>query len=316
MSSLELPLRGIIPPMITPLSSPDTLDVEGAERLTEHLIAGGVHGIFILGSTGEGPSLSPEIQRQLIETTVRQTNGRVPVLVGITDTCLANSLSLAEISADLGVCAVVASSPCYFQIGQPELLDYCHKLVADTPLPLVLYNMPGLTKVSFEPDTVREMLQYEKVIGIKDSSGDLQVAAEYVKVVAERPDWTIMTGPEELLAEAIKIGVMGGVCGGGNLFPRLFVDLYEAAVAKDTEKVEKLHNTVLELGKTLYGVGQYSTSYMKGIKCALSCLGICDDHMALPLNRFAEKERAVIKQRIEKLSELEAAGVQQVLSNS
>jgi len=315
MSALLLPLRGIIPPMIAPLSSPETLDVEGAERLTEHLIAGGVHGIFILGSTGEGPSLSPEIQRQLIETTVRQTNGRVPVLVGITDTCLANSLSLAEISADLGVSAVVASSPCYFQIGQPELLDYCHKLVAEVPLPLVLYNMPGLTKVSFEPDTVRQMLQYEKVIGIKDSSGDLDVAASYVKVIAERPDWTLMTGPEELLADAIKIGVMGGVCGGGNLFPRLFVDLYEAAIAKDTAKIELLHNAVLQLGKTLYGVGQYSTSYMKGIKCALSCLGICDDHMALPLKRFAEKERSVIKQRIEKLSELEAVGVQSVLAS-
>jgi dihydrodipicolinate synthase/N-acetylneuraminate lyase len=183
------------------------------------------------------------------------------------------------------------------------------------PLPLVLYNMPGLTKVSFEPDTVRQMLQYEKVIGIKDSSGDLDVAASYVKVVAERPDWTLMTGPEELLANAIKIGVLGGVCGGGNLFPRLFVDLYEAATAKDTAKTEVLHSVVLQLGKTLYGVGQYSTSYMKGIKCALSCLGICDDYMALPLNRFAEKERSVIKLRIEQLSELEAVGVQSVLAS-
>lgn len=122
MAVLETPLRGIIPPMIAPLSSPDTLDVEGTERLTEHLIAGGVHGIFVLGSTGEGPSLSAEIQRQWIETTVAKAAGRVPILVGITDTCFADSLSLAKVAADLGADAVVASAPCYFNIGRQNCL--------------------------------------------------------------------------------------------------------------------------------------------------------------------------------------------------
>jgi 4-hydroxy-tetrahydrodipicolinate synthase len=235
-------------------------------------------------------------------------------LVGVTDTCLSDTLSIAEIAADLGANAVVASAPCYFQIAQPELLDYFRKLIAELPLPLVLYNMPGLTKVSFEPGTVRQMLEYENVIGMKDSSGDLNVAAEYVKVVAERSDWTLMTGPEELLAEALQIGVMGGVCGGANLFPRLFVDLFEAAVRKDAEQVELHHNAVLHLGKNLYQIGHYSSAYMKGIKCALSCLGICEDHMALPLNRFAEQERLVVKQKMEQLRQLEVPGVQSVLA--
>lgn len=314
MAELQLPLHGIIPPMITPLSAPDTLDVEGAQRLVEHLISGGVHGVFVLGSTGEGPSLAPDIQRQLIEVVVQQADDRVPVLVGVTDTCLNNTLTLSEIAADLGADAVVASAPCYFQIAQPELLDYFHKLIAELPLPLVLYNMPGLTKVSFEPDTVRQMLEYKNVIGIKDSSGDLGVAAEYAKVVAERPDWTLMTGPEELLAEAMKIGVMGGVCGGANLFPRLFVDLYDAGIRKDDEQIEPLHNAVLQLGRTLYKVGHYGSAYMKGIKCALSCLGICQDHMALPLNRFEEPERLVVKQKLEQLRQLEVAGVQSVMA--
>jgi len=301
--------------MITPLSSPDTLDVEGTERLAEHLITGGVQGIFILGSTGEGTSLAFGLQRQLIETTVQQTSGRVPVFVGITDTCFANSLALASVATDLGADAVVASAPCYFQIAQPEMLDYFHKLIAELPLPLMLYNMPGLTKVSFEPDTVRQLLQYEKIIGIKDSSGDLSVAVDYVKIVAERPDWTLMTGPEEILAEAIKIGVQGGVCGGANLFPRLFVDLYEAAVRKDSGQVEMLHNAVMQLGKILYGVGQYSSAYMKGLKCALSCLEICDDFMALPLNRFEEQERLIVKQRMEQLAQLDVLGVQSVMAS-
>ncbi len=301
--------------MITPLSSPEALDVGGAERLAEHLVAGGVHGIFILGSTGEGPSLTSEVQRQLIETIVQQVRGRVPVLVGITETCLADSLVLAKIAADSGADAVVSSSPYYFQIGQPELLDYFRKLIAELPLPLLLYNMPGLTKVSFEQETVRQLLEYENVIGMKDSSGDLRVAAEYLEVITERPDWTLMTGPEGMLVDAIKMGVMGGVCGGANLFPRLFVDLYEAAVQNDSAQIQLLHQTVLQLGEALYGVGQYGTSYMKGIKCVLSCLGICNDHMALPLNRFGEQERSVIKERLGQLARLEAPGIRSVLAD-
>lgn len=313
MSNLKTPLRGIIPPMVTPLTSDDALDQEGAQRLLDHMLAGGVHGIFILGTTGEGPSLGPEVQRQLIETTVHQVDGRVPVLVGITDTCLVESVALAEVAADLGADAVVASAPYYFQIAQPELLDYLRKLVEELPLPLVLYNMPGLTKVSFEPETVRQMLAYDNVIGIKDSSGDLKVAAEYVKVVAERADWTLMTGPEEILAEAIKLGGMGGVCGGANLFPRLFVDLYDAATSGNVQRVESLHESVLQLGKLLYKIGQHGSSYIKGIKSALSCLGVCENHMALPLHRFEEKEKQIVRERMEQIAQLEAGGIQAVM---
>jgi len=308
-----MPLHGIIPPMVTPLESHGAVDKEGTERLVEHLVGGGVHGIFVLGTTGEGPSLARRVQRQLIETTVRQVENRIPVLVAVTDTCLAESLSLAEVAAELGAFAVVASAPFYFQIAQPELQDYLRELVDEVPLPLVLYNMPGLTKVSLEPDTVRMLLDHQNVIGIKDSSGDIDTAAEYVKLIADRPDWTLMTGPEELLADALRIGVKGGVCGGANLFPRLFVDLYEAAVRDDYEQVRTLHESILKLGRLLYGIGQHGSAYIKGIKCALSCLGICEDHMALPLHRFEHRERQIVKQRLKQFGQLDAAGVRSVI---
>ncbi|NOY40958.1 MAG: dihydrodipicolinate synthase family protein [Planctomycetes bacterium] len=311
---MQTPLRGIVPPMITPMASHDTLDVVGCERLVEHIVSGGVHGLFVLGSTGEGPSLSLELSRQLIETTVKQVNGRVPVLVGITDTCLQDSIRLAQAAADAGADAVVASAPYYFQIAQPELLDYLRQLVADLPLPLVLYNMPGLTKVSFDIETVRQMLDYDNVIGLKDSSGDIRCAAEYVEVASQRPDWTVMTGPEEILVEALKLGVMGGVCGGANLFPRLFVDLFEAHQRGDSAQVQAYHEDLLRFGKLLYGIGQHGSSYIKGTKTALACLGICEDQMALPLHGFGEEERTVVRQRLEQLGQLKSAGIQTVLA--
>ena len=312
---MQTPLRGLVPPMITPMASHDTLDVEGSQKLAEHIVSGGVHGLFILGTTGEGPSLDLKASRQLIEITVKQVAGRVPVLVGITDNCLKRSVELAQVSADAGADAVVASSPHYFQIGQPELLDYLNQLVADVPLPLVLYNMPGLTGVNFEIETLKPMLDYDKVIGIKDSSGDIQCAINYVKLAEQRPDWTVMTGPEEILAEALSLGVMGGVCGGANLFPQLFADLYNAHQAGNTATVESCHQDLLQIGQQLYGIGKYGSSYIKGIKTALACLGICNDEMVLPLHGFGDEQRDTVKQRLEILAQLKSPGIQTVMAN-
>src|SRR5262249_46094961 len=151
----------------------DELDLQGLERLVEHLITGGVHGLFVLGSTGEGPSLTHRLQREMVERTTELVAGRVPVLVGITDPSLAEALDLAEFAADAGAQAVVAAPPPYFPPSQAELVAFMERLAEEQPLPLLLYNMPGMTKVRFEPDTVRRLMEVEKIAGLKDSSADM-----------------------------------------------------------------------------------------------------------------------------------------------
>lgn len=312
-SEMKTPLRGIIPPMVTPLLDHKALDVSGLERLVEHLVAGGVHGLFILGTTGEGPSLSHALRREMIQATVRQVDGRIPVLVGITDTSVVESVRLGQLAADLGASAVVSSAPPYYRIAQPDLLDYIRLLAGELPLPLVLYNMPSLTKVNFEPETVERMLSFQNVIGIKDSSGDLELARRLVPIIAKRADWSLMTGPEELLADALGAGVMGGVCGGANLFPRLYVDLYEADRRNDLRQVRVLHQDVMQISRLLYSIGQRESAVLEGIKCALACLEICQDHMMAPLRRFQEAERRTVSQRLEQIGRLEAEGIRAVM---
>src|SRR5262249_5915685 len=145
---------GIIPPMVTPLRDRDTLDVAGLERLIEHILAGGVHGLFLLGTTGEGPSLSYSLRKELIDRTCRQVKGRVPVLVSITDTAFQESLKVARWSAEAGADAVVAAPPYYLPASQADLREYLCHLVPELPLPLLLYNIPLLTKVAYELETV------------------------------------------------------------------------------------------------------------------------------------------------------------------
>src|SRR5262249_1597058 len=265
---LTRPLHGIVPPLVTPLSSPDTLDMDGLERLIEHLIAGGVTGLFILGTTGEAPNLSYRLRRGMIERTCQQAALRVPVLVGVTDTSLAEAVELARHASAAGAHAVVSASAYYFPVAQVELFDYCRTLASRSPLPLFLYNMPSLTKVRFEADTVRRLMDVPNVVGIKDSSADMIHYHHLLTLCRQRPDWTVLMGPEELRAESVLLGGQGGVTGGANLAPRLYVDLYEAAAAANVEDVRRLHAQVLALGR-IYRVAGGGSPYLRGLKCAL-----------------------------------------------
>lgn len=288
-------LRGIIPPLVTPMQDWDVLDVPGLERLVAHVVEGGAHGVFILGTTGEGPSLSGPLQREMIERTTRLVGGRVPVLVGITHTSFGESVAISHFSATAGVDALVVAPPPYFPVLQSELCDYIRRLVPQLPLPVFLYNMPSLTKVWFEPDTVAELTSLEGLIGLKDSSNDLEYFRAVRKIVSHTPHWSLFVGPEHLLADAVALGADGGVCGGANLWPRLFTTLYEAASAGDLERVQQLQEFVERLGQIYLGSDR-TARVIPGLKEALSQHGLCQSRTAPPLHGADASHRERIRQ--------------------
>ncbi len=286
--------------MITPLRERDALDEAGLERLVEHIIGGGVQGLFILGTSGEGPGLSYRLRREVIQHVCKQVRGRVPVLVGITDTAFTESIAIARFAADAGAQAVVSAGPYYLPVAQPELLDYVNRLTQEQPLPLFIYNMPQLTKVRFEPETLRQLSHLEKIVGLKDSSANLAYFDKLIALKRERPDWSVLVGPEHLLAETMRRGGDGGVNGGANFYPSLFVGLFHAMKSGEMDRASDLQEKLLQLG-TIYTVGQHASAVIKGMKCACSLLGICDDLMAEPFEKFRAPERAKILAVLESL---------------
>jgi len=298
---MKTTLRGIVPPLVTPLLDNNTLDVKGLERLIEHVIAGGVHGVFILGTTGEAQSLSFNLRCEMIIQTAKILKNRIPLLVGITDTSLSDSVKLADLAAECGADAVVSAPPYYFATGQDELAEFYEQLIPQLKLPIYLYNMPSHTKVSFAPATVRRIAKNPKVLGFKDSSANGTYFQSVMHEMRDRPDFSIFVGPEEMMAEVVLMGAHGGVNGGANMFPKLYVDLYNAAVAIDIDKVRKLQAKVMQISSTIYTVGSYGSSYLKGVKTGLSVLGICNDFLAAPFNKFDEDHRARIRSAIENL---------------
>ena len=300
--NFKTPLNGIIPPLVTPLVDNETLDVESLERLIEHLIAGGVHGLFVLGTTGEEQSLSYDVRKQMIKESCRINRGRLPLLACITDTSIVESIKLAKVAADCGADGVVSAPPYYFATGQPELAQFYEELVPQLPLPVFLYNMPSHVKVNFTPDTVRRLADMEQVVGFKDSSANAVYFQSVMYKVQHRKDFAMLVGPEEITGECVLLGGHGGINGGANMFPELYVGMYHAARNRDIETVLKLQQLIMQISTSIYTVGKHGSSYLKGLKCALSLLGIInDDFVASPFYKFEAPERAKIQEALNAL---------------
>jgi 4-hydroxy-tetrahydrodipicolinate synthase len=162
--------------------------------------------------------------------------------------------------------------------------------------------MPALTKVTMELETVRRAMDEPRIIGLKDSSCSMIYLHRVLALLPHRPDWPVLVGPEEMLADAILAGAHGGVNGGANLFPRLYVKLFEAARAGDLARVRELHALVMRVSEGLYRIGKHSSAIIKGIKGGLALSGICDDFMAEPFQRFHEPERTRVRQILSELN--------------
>jgi len=221
-------------------------------------------------------------------------------LVGITDTSFTESVRVGNIAKDAGAQALVLAHAPYYPAAPVEVLSYVEHMAKELPLPTFLYNMPSHTKLVFDPKTVRAAADIPGIVGLKDSSANMHYFHQVQELCRDKPDFTLIVGPEELLAETVLLGGHGGVNGGANMKPDLYVALYNAAKAVDMDKIAVLHKKVMDISSGIYTVGKYS-SYLRGLKCALSCIGICSDGLAEPFQPFDKDERAIIKQHVEEL---------------
>ena len=301
MLTMNLPLKGIIPPIITPLLENGTLDSHGLLKLLNHVIEGGVHGVFLLGTTGEAPSLTYSLRKQLVKEACSIINKRIPILVGITDTSVLESIEMANFAKEAGADALVIAPPYYFPISQIEMQEYLECLVPQLPLPFLLYNMPSCTKLHLSLETVKKARELG-AMGIKDSSGNQSYFYDLLNEFKNDPEFSIISGTELFLSESILNGGYGCVAGGANFFPKLFVELYEASLVRDFERIPILREKVIRIYNTIYAVGQYNSRFIKGAKSALSTMGICKDYMAQPLKRFNHSERIKISEYVHELS--------------
>ena len=298
--------------MVTPLDAKRRLDKKGTRNMVRHLLKGGVDGIFLLGTTGEGPHLSYAVREELVKTVCGLVKGRVPVLVGITETDLDDAVAFAAKCKAYGAAAVVAAPPYYFKLTQAECVAWFTEMAGRLPLPLVVYDMPAHTDTVIEPTTIAKLAAHTNIIAMKDSSSVIALFNKFRLVVGTdgasggpaplpKDGFSLFMGPDEAMGEAVLLGADGGVCTGANLWPAQFKAMYLAAKAGDVEKVRRLQRFTTMSSYLLYGLGQGQIGFLKGVKCALAEMGLTQNVLAAPFTPFVGRERAQVKAAIKKL---------------
>jgi 4-hydroxy-tetrahydrodipicolinate synthase len=295
-------IHGIVPPVPTPLRADGTVDAAAFQRIAGHLQQGGADAAFVLGSTGELASLSHAGRRQAIHAAADAFRGRLPWLVGIGDSCLTESVELAETAAAAGATALVLNAPSYYEISGAEMRTVLDLLLPRLPLPVMLYNMPWLTGHSFDDATLRHALTFPGLIGFKDSSGDPAYFANLVRIAAARPELTVLIGNDFLVLEALKAGGHGAVAGGANLYPALFRELLDAFNRGDQQAAAAAQARISRLGKAIFSLTGQPASVFATIKAGLAALGLCEPAMLPPLTACLPEEVAALRLTLAEVS--------------
>lgn len=238
-------VRGIIAAVVTPFKKNYELDEEGLREIVNYLIENGVHGMFVCGSQGEAYALRDEEKKQVIEVTVSEVNGRVPVYAGTGDVTTRNVIQLSRYALDVGADAVSIVTPYFIRPSQDELFEHYKEIAESVDIPILLYNNPGRTEVSLDAATVGRLAEMDNIVGIKDSSGDLTLTAEYIHSCPK--EFAVLAGRDSLILATLLYGGKGAIAATANIVPKLVVGIYESFVEGNIQKARELQFRLLPL---------------------------------------------------------------------
>ncbi|MEV5318294.1 dihydrodipicolinate synthase family protein [Streptomyces sp. NPDC052687] len=237
--TVPAPLTGVVPPVCTPLTPEREVDVESLHRLLDHLTAGGVHGLFVLGSTSEAAYLTDAQRRLVVAETVRHVAGRLPVLAGAIDMTTPRVLEHVAAVTAAGADAVVVTAPFYARTHPAEIARHYRAVAAASPVPVLAYDIPVAVHTKLPADLVLDLAADGVLAGLKDSSGDLAAFREVVTGARTRTGltgFTVLTGSELIVDAALALGAHGAVPGLANVDPHGYVRLDRLCRAGDTER--------------------------------------------------------------------------------
>lgn len=290
-------LRGVVPPIGTPLTSGDEVDVAGLRRLAEYLVDAGVHGILSNGTMGGFAFLTDDQQLKSVATTVEAVNRRIPVIGGLGETSTVRAVRMARRIAAEGVDALSLLPPFYFHATQEHLVAYFSEIAAAVDLPLYLYDNPVMTKNHIQPATIaRLQSDIPQLVGIKVSNGDYVNLQSILELMKSASDFSILTGSEFLIVVALQMGCDGFVGGLHNVCPHLAVELYDAFTRGDLLSAREKQQTLIETWQ-IFKHGAIWGAFDE----ALRWLGIAERATAAPyVTPLSSEEQFAVRAILEK----------------
>ncbi len=277
-------LEGIVAPMASALTAEETIDEKRTRALVDFLIEGGIDGLFPLGTSGEFALLDREERRTVIRVVVDQTNGRVPVLAGVSDPSLENVLAFAKDAEDAGADAIVATPPYYFTTGDDGLFDYFEAIAGKSGLPLFVYNIPEWTHLFVPPNVIQRLAEKRLIVGMKYTEYNFLNLLRFLRVAGKRI--SIFTGSDAMTFTNLEFGGSGGVIGVANVAPKLASAIFDEFKRGDLEAARKAQLKLLPVIEAI-GVGRFPA----GLKEAMQMIGMPVGAVKSPLQPLTSDER-------------------------
>jgi 4-hydroxy-tetrahydrodipicolinate synthase len=291
-------IRGVVVPMVTPLRADGvTVHEAGVHQLVERLVADGVHGVFVAGTTGEVWALDDEQWSRLVRFACEALAGRVPLYVGVSHPATAGAVARARLAEQLGADVVVSLAPYYIPPGQADIIRHFRALADATALPIVVYQYPGIVKTSISLATYAELAKIPGVVGVKDSQADVTEFHQMALSLRENgQDFRLLLGTDVLGNVAVLLGAQGLVPSLGNVAGKYIVGAYEAALAGDwrrSREVQAQASALKAIYRVVAGDGPFD-GFLGGLKGALDLLGVEAGPPAAPLRACTAAEEEAI----------------------
>lgn len=299
MKSVEL--KGIIPPVVTPMNADETVNIPELRNQVERQIAGGVHGIFPFGTNGEGYILSLKEKEEILEATVDQVKGRIPVYAGTGCISTRDTIYMSKRAQELGADALSIITPSFALASQKELYDHYVEVAKHVDIPIVLYNIPARTGNKLLPETVAKLAKdVDVIMGAKDSSGDRDNLKAYITLTRDvGKDFAVLAGNDGNILFCLKEGGAGGIAGRANLWPATVASIYDCFVAGEMEKAEAAQEAVSSI-QQVFKFGNPNTIIKKAVNMLGYPVGDCRRPFNYLCDEGVEALRQVLKESADK----------------
>ena len=292
--------RGVVVPMVTPVTQDGQLDTEAVKRIINYFADNKVSPL-LMGTTGEGNSVSQADGQLFVETVVKaNTHHPSPITIyaGLTGNCFSEQVRQAEIYTALGADVIVATLPTYYALTPEQMYEYYQTLADCITGPLMLYNILATTHMSIPVDVIRRLADHPNIVGLKDSERDLDRMAQCIEIAQGRDDFAYFCGWAAQSAHSLELGGNGIVPSTGNYVPDMFQQLFDAAVAGDMATANRLQDETNEIAK-IYQKDRTLGQSLTALKVMMQTKGLCEPWMLMPLTRLSAEEEQMIKNKLQ-----------------
>lgn len=288
--------HGVVVPMVTPITKNNEIDIDAVKRIINNFAQYNVSAL-IMGTTGEGNSVSVESGVKMIKAASEAAAGRITIYAGLAGNCISEQYDAAEKFIEAGADVIAATLPCYYSLTPKQMYEYYKNLADTLTAPLMLYNITITTHMSIPLDVIEKLSHHPNIVGLKDSENNIQRMEEALTLFSDREDFAYFCGCAANSAKALSLGADGIVPSVGNYLPKIYNDLFEAGISGNTEIANDLQAKTIEIGKINTDNLTLGES-LAGLKVIMKMYGLCETYMLSPLTELEEETVINIQNKV------------------